>query len=247
MRRIVPILAIAAAVMIGGGLIIFGLEQAKAPMPIDREETGKNNTIHVDYDLAGYSKGGQSNLLQHYLDSEAGEHVIARMYIPDTAMETPIVDSEYYFRRDLSGKYSTNGTPLVLTTDHFMKPDHNAVIYGHRLYTGDDFGMLRKYLDQSFYDEHPDIYLETQAGETMCKIISVFTVNVATDDFEYYTYENLEKESVRNYFISQIKQKNEIDTGDYSYKTGDQFITLSTCQYEVDKENGRLVVVAVRQ
>ena len=190
MRKIIAGAIIAAAVEMGCALIVVGYKQLKAEKGIQVEDTA-NNTIHVDYDLAGYSSGGQSNLLQHYLESDAGEHVIARMYIPDTAMETPIVDSEYYFRRDLSGKYSTNGTPLVLTTDHFMKPNHNAV--------------------------------------------------------EYSKCENLEKIAERNYFLSEIKQRNAIDTGSNTYKDGDKFITLSTCHYETNRENGRLVVVAVRQ
>ena len=243
-KLIAGILAI--AIMSGCILTAIGYKQFKTVDNIDEEEIS-SSTVHVDYNLSGYSSDGQSNLLQHYLESDAGEHVIARMYIPDTAMETPIVDSEYYFRRDLSGKYSTNGTPLVLTTEHFMKPNHNAVIYGHRLYTGDDFGMLKSYLEQDFYDAHPNIYLETTAGETTWKIISVFTINVATDSFVYSDCENLEKEAERNYFLSEIKQRNQIDTGSYTYQNGDQFITLSTCHYETNRENGRLVVVAVRQ
>lgn len=246
MRKKIVTAILAIAILSGCILTVIGYKQIKAGDEVMEEGT-PSSTVHVDYDLSGYSSDGQSNLLQHYLESDAGEHVIARMYIPDTAMETPIVDSEYYFRRDLSGKYSTNGTPLVLTTDHFMKPNHNAVIYGHRLYTGDDFGMLKSYLEQDFYDAHPDIYLETTAGETTWKVISVFTINVATDSFAYSECENLEKESERNYFLSEIKQRNQIDTDNYTYQSGDQFITLSTCHYETNRENGRLVVVAVRQ
>lgn len=246
MRKKIFTAILAIAIISGCILTIIGYKQIKAGDEVI-EEGMPSSTVHVDYDLSGYSSDGQSNLLQHYFESDAGEHVIARMYIPDTAMETPIVDSEYYFRRDLSGKYSTNGTPLVLTTEHFMKPNHNAVIYGHRLYTGDDFGMLKNYLEQDFYDAHPDIYLETTAGETTWKIISVFTINVATDSFAYSDCENLEKEAERNYFLNEIKQRNQIDTGGYIYQNGDQFITLSTCHYETNRENGRLVVVAVRQ
>lgn len=246
MRKKIVTAILAIAIISGCILTVIGYKQIKAEDEVIEEGT-PSSTVHVDYDLSGYSSDGQSNLLQHYLESDAGEHVIARMYIPDTAMETPIVDSEYYFRRDLSGKYSTNGTPLVLTTEHFMKPNHNAVIYGHRLYTGDDFGMLKNYLEQDFYDVHPDIYLETTAGETTWKIISVFTINVATDSFAYSDCENLEKEAERNYFLNEIKQRTQIDTGGYIYQNGDQFITLSTCRYETNRENGRLVVVAVRQ
>lgn len=241
-KNVIFAVGVVGLLIAGAACVYMGLSYQTSNTEPVAEET--SNTIHVDYDLAG-TTNGQSNLYQHY--KKACEDVIARMYIPDTAMETPIVDSDYYFRRDLSGKYSTNGTPLVLTTEHFMKPNHNAIIYGHRLYTGDDFGMLKSYLEQDFYDEHPDIYMETDAGESTWKIISVFPINVATDSFEYISYENLSSEKTRNYFLSEIKRRNAIDTGDYSFHDGDEFITLSTCHYETSRENGRLVVVAVRK
>lgn len=229
------------AFSVGIGLVITGLRESKT---IEINQTESAETIHVDYNLTGENEEGISNLLQHYMES--CDAVIARMYIPDTEMETPIVDDYYYFRRDLSGKYSTNGTPLVLTTDHFMKANQNAVIYGHRLYTGEDFGMLKNYLEQDYYDEHPDIKLETTAGETSWRIISVFTINVAKDSFSYIDYEDLSGSSTRDYFLNEIKNRTFVNTGDYTFHSGDQFITLSTCHYETDRNNGRLVVVAVR-
>lgn len=240
----IAVVFITFALIVGAVLIWLGLSELKQPT---LEAVEPDNSIHVEYNLTGYTDSGISNLLQHYLDSEAGDHVIARMYIPDTAMETPIVDSEYYFRRNIDGKYDTAGTPLVLTTDHFLKPGHNAIIYGHRLDNKEDFGMLRDYLDQTFYDEHPDIMIETTAGTTAWQIISVFALNYQTDNFDYTQCENLTAEGNRSYFLSQIKSHNAIKTADYVSSAEDEYITLSTCHYETHPDNGRLVVVAVRK
>lgn len=237
---------IASAFVVGIGLIGYGWMEWKRNS--NNMEIGEpDNSTHVDYDLGGYSDSGTSNLLKHYLDSAAGDHVIARMYIPDTSMETPIVDSDYYFRRNIEGKYDTAGVPLVLTTDHFLKPGHNAIIYGHRLDTGEDFGMLREYLDQTFYDQHPDIMLETTAGTTSWHIVSVFALNYQTDAFDYTQCEDLTDAGNRNYFLSQIKSHNMITVGDYTSSEDDEYITLSTCHYETHPDNGRLVVVAIRK
>lgn len=202
------------------------------------------NTVHVEYDLSGNNDSGTSKLLSHYLES--CDDVVARMYIPDTGMETPIVDTEYYFRRNLAGEYDVKGVPYMNTTANFMKANHNAIIYGHRLDEKEDFGVLRDYVNQDFYDKHPTIYIETTSGTTTWEIISIFTIDTGEDSFEYWTYEDFTNASNRDTFMTEIKKRNIVDIEPYTYQENDQFITLSTCHYEVDKEDGRLVIVAVR-
>lgn len=200
---------------------------------------------HVEYDLVGNENSGKSKLFQHYLDTS--EDVIARLYIPGTTMETPVVVGDFYYRRNLSGNYDVNGTPFVTDTDQFMQPNMNAVIYGHRLVEREDFGMLREYLDQEFYDEHKEIYLETVAGTTRWKIISVFTINLEYGQFNYPEYTDLTESTRLNTFLNEVRTRSEVQTDEYSYESGDQFITLSTCHYETDREYGRLAVVAVKE
>ncbi len=236
-----------------GTILVFQgineMKQSKENKANASEETvveeQQPKTIHVEYDLSGKSDEGTSKLLTHYMESCSD--VIARMYIPNTKMETAIVDTDYYFRRNLAGEYDVNGTPYVQTPSVFMKDDKNAVIYGHRLDNGEDFGALESYLDQQFLNEHPEIMIETPAGETTWKIISVFTENVATDTFDYSQCESLDDISTRDYFMNQIKSRNLMKTDDYVYQNGAQLITLSTCYYPVDIKNGRLIVVAVRK
>ena len=244
--NVIWLLSMGVAFAVGTAFLIRGVEDVLEINKPQSEETQpvQSDTVHVEYDLSGYSETGTSNLLQHYM--EVNEHVVARMYIPDTEMETPLVDDEYYFRRNLHGQFDTGGVPFVQDMDHFMKPNQNAILYGHRLRSGADFGMLKSYLDPGFYEEHPDIKIETTAGETSWHIISVFPINIATDGFAYTTSEDLSDVTTRTEFLNGIKQRNQIDTGDYSFKDGDELITLSTCHYEEDPEEGRLVVVAVR-
>ena len=64
-----------------------------------------------------------------------------------------------------------------------------------------------------------------------------------TDVFKYYQFINADTEEEFNDFYSNIKKMSMYDTGvDAEY--GDEFITLVTCAYHVDK--GRLVVVGKR-
>lgn len=243
MRRIIAVMCAIVLVLVGVFIICNEFNKASEESSFIAEETPNPNTHHVEYDLNGNNEE-KSKLLEHY--EEQSSSVIARMYIPGTSMETPIVDSDYYFRRNLEGAYDSSGVPFTTDSSTFNVANKNCVIYGHRLDSGEDFGVLKSYLNQEFYDEHPCIYIETDSGTSEWDIISVFTINISTDSFAYTAYSDMADNSSRGVFLGEVRQRNLIDTVDYTYQTGDRLITLSTCHYETDIDNGRLVVVAVK-
>lgn len=238
-------LALFGIVLVIQGANELSVKKEEEHSIVSNVESEPSKTVHVEYDLAGHNDNGTSKLLEHYMES--CEDVVARLYIEDTKMETPLVNSDYYFRRNLAGEYATEGTPYIQTMDCFMKNNHNAVIYGHRLDNGEDFGMLEQYLDQSFLDAHQNIMIETSAGTTSWSIISVFPIDVDKESFDYSKCEDFNDVSVRNYFMSEIEKRNVMLTNDYTYQENAQLITLSTCYYPTDPVNGRLVIVAVRK
>lgn len=203
------------------------------------EDAASDKTVHIDYDIQT-----TDNLYAHY--KEISDDVVARLYIPNTTMETAVMSSDYYFRRDMSGEYSTGGVPFFDPEGgEFMKRGQNAVIYGHRLDTAEDFGMLKSYVDQTFYDLHPTLFFETDDGITEWKIVSVFTLNVETDPFDYLGYPDLSSAATRNKFVAEITKRSLVDTGANTFNENTRFVTLSTCHYETHPDNGRLVVVAI--
>lgn len=244
MKRILSVVFAILLVAVGGFIIHSELTKAESEDAFVAEESPNPNTHHVEYDLSG-SNEEKSKLLEHY--EEQSSDVIARMYIPGTSMETPIVDSDYYFRRNLEGAYDSSGVPFTPDASTFNVANKNCVIYGHRLDSGEDFGVLKSYLDQEFYNEHPCIYIETDSGTSEWDIISVFTINISTDSFAYTAYSDMADNSSRGVFLGEVRQRNLIDTVDYTYQTGDKLITLSTCHYETDIDNGRLVIVAAKR
>ncbi len=62
--------------------------------------------------------------------------------------------------------------------------------------------------------------------------------------FRYYYYTNLSDRDDFDYYAKNVKERALYDTG-VSAEWGDEFITLSTCSYQV--KNGRFVVVGVRK
>lgn len=243
MRRIIAVVCAAVLVLVGAFIIRNEFSKVSEEESLIVEEMPNPNTHHVEYDLNGNNEE-KSKLLEHY--EAQSSNVIARMYIPGTSMETPIVNSDYYFRRNLEGAYDSSGVPFTPDASTFNVANKNCVIYGHRLDSGEDFGVLKSYLNQEFYNEHPCIYIETDSGTSEWDIISVFTINISTDSFAYTAYSDMADNSSRGVFLGEVRQRNLIDTVDYTYQTGDRLITLSTCHYETDIDNGRLVVVAVK-
>lgn len=62
--------------------------------------------------------------------------------------------------------------------------------------------------------------------------------------FRYYYYTDLSDRADFDYYASNVKARSLYDTG-VNAQWGDEFITLSTCSYQV--RNGRFVVVGVRK
>ncbi|MCR5790437.1 MAG: sortase [Lachnospiraceae bacterium] len=62
--------------------------------------------------------------------------------------------------------------------------------------------------------------------------------------FRYYYYTDLSDEEDFYYFAQSVKERSLYDTG-IEAEWGDQFITLSTCSYQV--RNGRFVVVGIKR
>ena len=96
---------------------------------------------------------------------------------------------------------------------------------------GTMFSSLTKYKSQSYYDEHPVLYLYTPDGDYRIELIAGF---VSKPTGEVYntdqTYEQILKYCSRSTFRSTVTLRDD-----------EMYITLSTCSYEY--ENARYVVI----
>lgn len=96
---------------------------------------------------------------------------------------------------------------------------------------GTMFSSLTKYKSQSYYDEHPVLYLYTPEGAYKIELIAGF---VSKPTGEVYntnqTYEQVLEYCSHSTFCSPITPRDD-----------EKYITLSTCSYEY--ENARYVVI----
>jgi len=110
-------------------------------------------------------------LVEQRIDFEAlravNDDAVAWLYSPGTMIDYPIVKASeynYYLFHLLDHSYNINGTLFI---DYNNAPDLSerlTVVYGHHMNSDMMFTSLMGYKDQSYYEEHPFMYLYTETG-----------------------------------------------------------------------------------
>ena len=166
--------------------------------------------------------------------------VCAWIYSPDTVINYVVVqgeDNDNYLHHKLDGTYNASGTLFI---DCECSPNFsgaNTIIYGHNMKDGSMFASLHNYVDQSYYDAHPIMYLSTPAGDYKLEIFSCFTCDFDADTYTLSFASEVEYSSFLNKMASQSNVKTPV-----SVDSSERIVTLSTCTYEYD--NARYVVMA---
>lgn len=183
----------------------------------------------------------------HHFDGllEINEDLVGWITIKGTKINYPVLqskeDPDFYLNHGLDQKKNSHGVPYV---DYRTTVDKstNTIIYGHQMKNGTMFAGLNKFLEESFYEDHPTIRFNTLQGPGEYEIIAVFkTSNLVGVGFDYYNFIEATDEDEFNYFLDRVKALAIYDTLSTAHY-GDQLLTLSTCEYTL--EEGRLVVVA---
>ena len=179
---------------------------------------------------------------------EQNEDMVAWIQIDDTKIDLPIVqtleDEDKYLLLDFEGNYNVNGTLLMDTDSDASKPSTNIIIHGHNMKSGEMFGDLDLYADETYAKEHEIITVFYQGVKKEYQVMSTFYSQVYKKSdkvFKFYKFFEATNLEEFNDYYENCKQLALFDTG-VEAGFGDEFLTLSTCSYQV--ENGRFVVVA---
>lgn len=165
--------------------------------------------------------------------------VCAWIYSPDTVINYVVVqgeDNNNYLHHKLDGTYNASGTLFI---DCECSPNFsgaNTIIYGHNMKDGSMFASLHNYVDQSYYDAHPIMYISTPAGDYKLEIFSCFTCDFDADTYTLSFASEAEYSAFLNKMVSQSNVKT-----NFSVDSSERIVTLSTCTYEYD--NARYVVM----
>lgn len=172
--------------------------------------------------------------------------------IPGTEINHPVMQSDdekrgekyYYLHRDYTGKESEAGSLFVESKSSIYPQDANTVIYGHNMSNGHNFGMLEKYKDYEFYQNHQNVQYDTvyETGEYQIAAVLISRILYQEEEgFRYYRFYNYSTEDEFQECIDFIRENQLYDTG-MGLQYGDKLLMLSTCEYS--SPNGRLVIVA---
>jgi hypothetical protein len=157
-------------------------------------------------------------------------------------------------RKGIDKKYAKYGLPFVDYRVDLRAPSKNVVIYAHNMGKEDDmFGTLKyynrydRYCNNSakkaidFYKEHAIINFDTVYGPARYRIFAVLILDGEKVDFNFSHF--MESAHDFNEFINQAKNRSLMNIG-ADVNTSDDFLTLSTCSYELASGKLRLVVIA---
>ncbi len=202
--------------------------------PLAEVLTADGRTVQV---LAEYAAVYQEN-----------NDLVGWIRISGTDINYPVLQrpdqTDYYLKRDFYGKSSSHGAIYVKEDCDVETPSDNLTVYGHRMKDGSMFADLQKYTEQAFYEENPYIEMDSLQEHRTYQILAVFTLSASDPDgFAYHEFVQAQDPAEVQWFVSRCKELSLYDTG-VEAQWGDQFITLSTCEYT--HKDGRLVVVAKR-
>lgn len=146
--------------------------------------------------------------------------------IPGTELSYPIVqgaDNSYYLEHNWKQEYNRGGSIFLEATCGADFSDFHTILYGHRMRDGSMFGSLRNYKEQTYWQEHPDVYVAAEGRVYRYAIFSAHESGV--HDLTYRL--DLEESGLQTEFLQYCADESVIDTG--GALDSEHILTLSTC------------------
>ncbi|MCD8342202.1 MAG: class B sortase [Clostridiales bacterium] len=167
--------------------------------------------------------------------------VVGWLYCADTAINYPVLqgtDNEYYLHHLYDGTYNSSGSIFVDCNNSADFADANTILYGHHMRNGSMFAGLQKFADQTYYEEHPVMWLLTPEKNYKILLVSGYTTSADSDTYTIFPQPDQAWEDYLTQCLAQSDFTAAVDTGG-----AEKLITLSTCAYSF--EDARYVLHGV--
>jgi sortase B len=171
---------------------------------------------------------------------EINEDTIGWIYSPGTVIDYPIMradDYSWFLSRLPDGTFNANGS-IFLDFNH--SPDFSepiSVIYGHHMRSGAMFGTLNHYRQQSFFEDHPVMFLYTPQRNYRVDLMYGFVVA----EGEWRARAFMFQENIPS--LLAFADDRTTFRSDISWSEGDRILAMSTCEYDFD--DARYVVLGI--
>ena len=166
----------------------------------------------------------------------------AWIFLRDTVIDYPVMqarDNDYFLRRLPDGSSHRNGSIFL---DYRCSPDFtdkNTLIYGHNMRSGDMFGVLKEYHSQSFYQQHPVVYIYTADRDYAVVLFAGYILDSA---FEVPPL-RFRDEGAFTAYIADVTRRS-VFRSEVEVSADDRIVCLATCDStNSSNRNLRLIIV----
>jgi len=160
---------------------------------------------------------------------------VAWIEIPGTRISYPVMyrpgDGQYYLTHTFEQTESKVGAVHLDGASAGME-SRNLLIYGHTLLDGSMFSGLHKYKNQSFYENHPYIYLYLSDGSVRQYQVAA-CVLIEGEQSPFYLWDFAGDESAQAYYDRFIEQSLYPTGVLVEADSGRQTLVLSTCTRKI--------------
>ena len=154
--------------------------------------------------------------------------VMGWIWMYDTVINYPLLysdrNNDVYLHTTYDGTANSAGSIFMDYRNANDFSDANTIIYGHNMKNGKMFATLKKFVNQEFYDAHPEFYIMTPEGNRRYEIVAAFQTDALSDIYD----RNFSSEQARQAWFDKVLRRSAI-LSQAEASVDDSFVTLSTC------------------
>lgn len=173
------------------------------------------------------------------------DDVIGWIYCEDSVIDYPVVygrDNDYYLSRNYRKEYDPSGAIFCDGSNTKDMDDSNMILYGHHMQDMSMFASLEYWLEQEYFDEHPEMWLLTPDQIYRIELFSCYVTSAVSETYTVFRGPCAEFDK----YLADAKEESEIKS-DVALEPDAQYVVLSTCAYSFDQArtvlHGKLVPV----
>ncbi|MDO4890624.1 MAG: class B sortase [Coriobacteriaceae bacterium] len=159
--------------------------------------------------------------------------IVGWIYCEDTPIDYPVLqgkDNDQYLHTDYTGAYNIDGSIFVDCDNTPGFIDSNTIIYGHNMNSGAMFACLTNWREQSFYEEHPVVWLLTPTQDYKIVLFAGHDVHVHSSWYDIYKNPSPEFDK----FLSDALAESDFKAEVGELPPRGRYVQLSTCAYLFD-------------
>lgn len=174
-----------------------------------------------------------------------GEYIVGWISFDQVDEAVAQKDNTYFMNHDALGKRNSNGAIFLDEDVRLLSTrPYTLFLYGHNMKSGNMFGRLKKYKENTYFYQHRIITFDTMYEEGQYAVFAVMEMNTVPGTGQWYDLWSLNTDSSadREKAIRTLEGRSAIRSM-LDVQADDQLLLLTTC---LDGETERLVVAARR-